>query len=529
MYVVNDNNQRLQTITMVHNGEELVWQASAYDQPVYSDIDNIFRDINEYWEILPTRRQAEIFDKYKEIHELLTAPVDFELRRLLGRVTGLVQQLYKLMPFDEFRYHILNRAKLVYPASLREEYDPSDIRDLTYLRKHYIGLATLTLALRPVVPIWAEFFRQIARTDPATKERLAIRLISTSNVFQNEERERLYAHVVALSKNAKPPMAALLDSIGTEDLPDWLFALALVRRVAIGELSRTDTNISIISNVYRHVTSNIDQLERKFGGRVTEKHVGDDNEEDNSSLAEKVKARQKLSPGDSEFFDVSIGDHRFDSSRQYQNLSFPWRLAQRIEPNLDRAKMEACINHMEKLAGTSSYDLQPFQRLLTQYVMSIAESPRAVNYLQPRTLAGLVAMSQGLLWQWGFPDLAILMTVTPARNRDGFAFPAVSRQRVTKELIAELESHYPHYREQSSNNGVRGKEENPALVVIDKINKMLSQAQWSTSAPKELIKTAECVMNDRDVVIPSALRNQLARLILKIITTEANDEPVQHV
>lgn len=529
MYIVNDNTQRLQTISMVHNGEELVWQASAYDQPVYSDIENVFRDINEYWDILPTRRQTEIFEKYKEIHEVLTAPVEFELRRLLGRATRLVQELYKLMPFDEFRYHILNRAHICYPATLREEYDPSDIRDLTYLRKHYVGLAVLTLALRPIVPIWAEFFRQIARTDPATKERLAIRLISTSNVFLNDERERLYAHVSALAKNAKPPMAALLDSIGTEDLPDWLFALALVRRVAIGELSRTDTNISIISNVYRHVTSNIEQLERKFGGRVTEKHIGDDNEEDNSSLAEKVKARQKISPGDSEFFDVSMGDYRYPSASQYQNIAFPWRMALRIEPNLDRSKMEDCIKHMERLAGQSSYELQPFQRLLAQYVMSIAESPRAANYLHPRTLAGVVTMSQGLLWQWGFPDLAILMTVTPARNRDGFTYPAVSRQRVTKELIAELESHYPHYRELTSNNGVRGKEENPALVVIDKINKQLSQAQWSTSAPKELVKAAECVLNERDVVIPSALRNQLARLILKIITTEVSNEPIQHV
>ena len=334
MRIYNLDQGKLGTLVIEHNGAELRWKAANYPQPKFSDLPGLFRDLNGYWESLPLDRQQNLFDTYSEMNAALNEI--FNTNRLIVKLQTLCVQLYRLMPMDEVYFWLRERSGVVFPTSLCDNYEENHKPDRTYLRSEYTGLAMLAISLRAMVPVWLEFLQKISANDER-KDILACSLIARTSIYSSKEMLKLRTLIKALASDKQIPMSALIGGIGSENLSEWTFAKAVVRRVSIGELSRTDYNVNIVSNVHKYVTSSIEQLERQFGGRINNKYGQSDkdgNSEDNSSNVEALKPKQEVTPGDTEFFSVYAS-----------NLL---RVAKQADPTLPPELVEICYNNLCK-------------------------------------------------------------------------------------------------------------------------------------------------------------------------------------
>lgn len=515
MEISNNGVGKLGLLTISHGEDELTWNASNYDAAELSEPESLFRDINGYWASLPLGRQEKIFDTYAEINDVLATVVD--TTRLIEQLKPLVQKLYVQHPFGEISYWIRMRANIIYPSTLLEDYSPDHPKETTYLRRHYQDLAALALWLRPMVPIWGEFIRNIRQAAGRSRERLAVRLLALTEVLNAEPSVVLRNHVEQLKNKSlekRPiPLSALISAVGSEDVGEWLFCMVLVRRVALGELSQRDYNINIVSNVHKQVTQQLDHIDRHFGGRICEKMKENGRDDDNASHAESYKARPDLDVG------------AIATIEEYMSRIEP--MVAEVDPTLPKDKLDICIKAARAARKDGLFEGSEHQTYFTKYILPKVISPRALDYPDVDQLFEGMVVAQAMLWHWGFPQLASLMFVKRAQLRFG---TATKRTRITKENIQLLHEAFPHFIPSGSqrNGGQqaedRTRNDNLAVKNIENLAEMITKSLWIPACPQEILDeavldgpvTSRMILDEGELVVPSDILNILARFALKV-------------
>lgn len=512
MEMINDSDRKIGTITLRHNGEELVWLATSYDHHTLIEPEGIFRDINGMWATFSQQHQDKIWAIYNEIHDTIHSIA--EIHRLRERLIPLVRDLYEQHPYELADRWIKYNSKMIYPSTIYDDYTTEHPRELTYLRPDYRELAALTLLLRPMVPVWGVFLKIAKGISSRNKERLAVILLSSSNIINTAPYRRLQTHVERLKDkhlvNNPVPLSAKADNVGTENIGEMIFCLVLVRRVALGEISQKDPNVSIISHIYKHVRSQFEGLDKNSGGRIGEKHKarGDDIE-DNISRAESYKAKTEVTPGSIATIQVFTEDLK--------------ALALAVEPNIDLGKLKVCAQTARTAKNEGLYQCSPHQLLLCQYVLSNVISPRAMEYPNLEEMFNNMIVTQAVLWHWGFPQLALLILVTEYElseedTMNPKKLPAVSKEN--REILHKLYPYYPF-----TNSDVRTRNDCFAVTVMNNIVTMLRRSAWVPNAPIELVRDAAGVMpvsqavafnSEDEIILPSEFNDLLARFFIRL-------------
>ena len=529
MQFIKDDSRKLGIVTVEHRGETIVFDTSRYIQPdEYSDPANLFQALNHWWRSLPDQYQDEIFKVYQECREILDTV--YETGRRQAGLRRQLKRLYELNELPVLKAFLIREGLISFPGNIKDQCSPTDNVDLTYLRSHYAGLATLAVLLRMVVPIWGVFLVSLGRNEINTKDRLAVRLLGEANFTQPEsgmsedyDRLRTYVRTLVEDKGAIP-LSALVDSIGTEEFPEWIFSTVLLRRVALGEVSRTEREVNIVSTVYAMVKSYIDSADRKFDGRISDKH-GDSDDEDNASLMEAFKAKQDISPGQITAYEVYM-----------ENLH---RLAGHVSPTLELSLVDTCFPNVRQALLRDELRITRHVATLIRMIASKVIPHRAVAHLagfvpadmpeeasdgsnreellaarERAFLTGngtyplwnLVAVTQALLWQNGFHALAALVTVKPQPRAQEFGQSVVMRQ-IPKDQIAELEALYPHYR-------LPGNKTNLVEFEAAKFLEQLAVSDWKCVAPLELRSKLETYQEGTDSFVPPGnLRIEFASFV----------------
>lgn len=509
MRIEVEDNDSMNAVWVCHGDERLSFNTSVYNRATKASPKEIFKHINEYWGRLSEARQSEIFDTYRKIHNTLETVMDNHA--LIRRLMDLVKAFYQLQPLSEIRQYVDFYSDIKVPGSLRTEYDPDDIHERTYLRNDYMGLVVLAVALRPMVPIWGEFIRKAGVESGTTyKEYMAMRILQKSHLINSEPMERLYIYVESSVPSDTTSLSAVLNGLGSAEMPSWLLSLAVVRRLAVGEVSAADDRSSIITNIYNFVfTNTLNSLDRKFKGKVIEKHrTMSTSETDKASRVEAYKVKQVVSDGDI----VVLGVY----TQQVQDM------AATIDPSIDARRVKQCCEFIGRL---SQLHIQDHHITIAQWVVAPAISPRGVPHLNKPALLRVLGVVQAILWHWGFADLAVILTATPASRDDDGLMTMEGRSRIPKELVERLMQLYPYYqppggKPTKENIEQRQRQGNPAIQAIEALSKSVSFADWESNAPTELLKDCTMIGATRRFVAPPNLRAQLAELIVRIATRD---------
>lgn len=526
------SNRGMSVAKITHKDNSLTWDVSIYDRVTFADIPTVFDCINDYWKTQPPETLDQIFEVYASIHE--TLPKSNDIYTLNSILSKLVARLYSLMPYEKLRYWVNYKADVKIPSNILVDYSPSQLgpmpqrfrkteevdpdgpvvlpsdtgndlnypRELTYLRKDYQELAVLSVAVRPMIPIWGEYIRHTSeQVGGMFKEYEAMRLLYETELPEVEPMKRLMTYMEYWVANEKQiSYSAILGGLSITILPSWLLAGCIVRRIAFGQIHATDDKQSIISNVYKYVSSTMKSINDSFNGRVNSKKLPKEmNEEDNSSLADMYKVKQDISDADLVAMNIYT-----------ENV---YAFANRIDPTIPRETLDACLLFMDEMTRSK---IKQHQLILVGWMVHPTLSSRCIPYLNKGSMLRSMAITQATLWHWGYPELAAFITAKerPARELS-IQWGAESRSRVPPALVEELVLKFPYYRRRRGKD-TSTRQLNIAYRSIDEFCDILSKSEWTLNAPEFIAEKVEAIGTMKQMVIPADIRAMLAKLLIQL-------------
>ena len=482
-----------EVLELTHMGKTLRWDISNFGRTKMVKDAEDFREINNFFASLEPARQQSIFDVYIEIKNLFDVVMNFhEMQTELVRLTT---QLYGYIELDEMRHYIAFHAKVVYPDSLKEAYDVNDTNKArTYLKHEYKGLVLLMLGTRLMIPIWGEYLTLNLKRLSGFKEYHALKLLANTEIINCDEMMRLrdYVETTGISKNDRDN--AVIRGTSSEELPEYLLAILVVRELSIGSIDASKEGTrSIITNVFARVRNAVRDISRR-PTQIQEKFRLDDVEgEDKSSRLEQYKNVQSVSIGDIEI-------HKYFVNKQED-------LALKVDPTLDLEKLKQCLTLTRRM-GT--FDIGNHNVLLVQWVLSRKVPARVIRELTDSELLAAMAVTQSLLWHWGYMDLALM--VTSALDTERMPITNSSRKQAKKETTKTLNELYPY----QTNTASKSNSKNCSHRAADDFEKAVRSHYLLTRVPAGLKPYYEEVSNNGDWICPNDLLTQLTDLIVYV-------------
>jgi hypothetical protein len=151
-------------------------------------------------------------------------------------------------------------------------------------------------------------------------------------------------------------------------------------------------------------------------------------------------------------------------------------------------------------------------------VMAPAIPPKGIPFLTKPALLRAMAVTQAVLWHWGFYDLAALVMAVPkVTSKDSTVGSLENRGRIPREVGELLTVRYPHYRKsRSRDKSVR--QLNAPCRAIDGYCDMIMHTDWQLFCPPALLDKANRFGKTNRMIVPTDIRGQLGNLIIEIST-----------
>lgn len=489
-------------VTISHKGQKLNWETQAYGKAKVTQ--QPFLEINQYLAYLPEQHQDKIWQAYVDIREELSQLVDPSLMK--RNLTEAILRLCALVKLESLNHWLLVYGNLYFPPEVGEvaQGRAADLEQ-TYLKSHYIDLAAAALSTRLLIPIWGEYIHTLRGESDAFREMKAVGLIHNSELMNSPAIAKLsyYIEVMSEAIMAKTPnLKMILDQWSPAEIPVWLRALVLVRRLTVVPISNLGVSHSIIANVFRYMESKLKPEPRRQDSLVKDKKPDTErtNEDDKTSIIENYKIKKVVAEGDV----VLIGVYTKN----------PLRLCHEIDPTLPEAMFDICHASLERVKNNT---IQPHQIRLAQWVCAGAISPRSFGFLNRLEVSRLLVCTQALLWHWGFPDLAALLFVRRNVATGGNSMLSIARRvspRINKAYAEELNALYPHARAQRA-KATEEKSVNVAVAEITNLATDIHGSTWTYVGPVEL-GSVSASQPGSTMGVSINIKNRITELVIAI-------------
>lgn len=510
-------NKSLRLIALEHKGEELLFDLKGTNVKI--DLEGMFRDLNGFWEWVGEDEHDEIFAIYRRIREgldVLNSNVRFKL------VFAAIRELTPFHDPSRCAFYAKQRcSKIRFPDDLKDDYNPGDKKEQTYLREEYHELTGLTISLKAMAVFWREYLNSDAtqnRNLDNTKEIRCESLLHGSSIASSEAYKRLYRCVEFVVDQGKPSASAgrIFGGMSTITLPDYVFSKIVVEKLTQTQITHTDDDndrpINLIANVFNSVSNIIKQLDTKKGNRLMNKSISsEDNEfeEDNQSVGERYKPK------------VDLPESRI---AEFDYYSARWeKYAHLIKEDMD-------IGHVKRLIEIHSrrqdFVLTVTQTKLIGVLCRKFISKVSTPYNDREGVISQLAMAQVVCYEHGFSEMAELIGAFSTENYNNQPAP---RARITEEQQDALKKLYPFQRYvRGKGNSGKEIESNGAEIFIRAIIEECWSVYWVPYSTPEIRESSSLVpvsktletefgVYNEGYLLPSNIRERLADFILQVI------------
>lgn len=443
------------SVVEAHHGQErVIFDISLFKSTKFKTLTDPFAVINRWFNDQDVRLQQAIFDIYKEARLSMTQIRDIEyLGEVLG---GMIGVLYRHIKFEDFGEYIRVNQLVGLPyGEFKERHDPEDkLPQRTYLVSDYLDLATLSITLRAVLPIWAEFavmIQGIVGSD--YKEHIAVSCLMPETWLQaSRPVKRLREYVVALIAN-KTISGPIYDSMSADEFPDWFVSLILVRKVCIGDVSIERGKGHIVAEIYTFIDTTMRGMDNRFSRVGIKSGVRDDGEE--RSVLDDSRVRQNTTIG----YKVGLVEY----------LNNVHQVCKALDPSIP---IMLITGGQERAPEFPPDSISEFHTVITQLVISLVMPARQLQGLDKKARLNAMNAVRIALWHWGHLEISLLMSAPMPPLKIGDTIDGLTgqhRSRIDGQLLEELERLYPH----RIGKAKGGKSENPvytsSLAIVNSI------------------------------------------------------------
>lgn len=367
--------------------EQVLFDTQQYKSTRVAQSGDIFRVVNGFIERMNHTEKAALFNLYLEAKD--TFMVTRHEEDLDKRLTDIFRRLFIFVNLNSLRDYIERYSGIIIPTEVKSLYvdvEAGFTRDKTYIREEYVDLLTYTAASRFCFPIWGEYMAHVegmATSDG--KEYHAYKLLQRSALTSHPAGERLIVYVNASLVNSVETASSTLSGVGRNQIPEWLAAMVIVRKLPVIDLYFTSgKNGNIINLVFNYVKSNLNRLSKKFMDNARERKNeggGSGDEDKEQSFIETYRAKQELS-----YLDLEMNIDYIEGDLV--------RFALDIDPSFNPAIMDAVLAVSDGLERAS---IHTHNHILTQWVIDSVVSTFQPDIMERRIVTRCMLVAQALL------------------------------------------------------------------------------------------------------------------------------------
>jgi hypothetical protein len=286
----------------------------------------------------------------------------------------------------------------------------------------------------------------------------------------------------------------------TEDYPQWLLSLTVVKKLCIGDISGNnpkDPKQDIVKYLYKFLMQRIRSPDADHANRIQKNKLDDIGRENKGTVLERYRMKTNLSLGEVVELEYSVEDLPYVATRLTSLMS------------------EDIFNSAQRTCQLlQPHQVTDVQVLLLSWVMKPVISPRGISYLNRDIIIQLLGVLQSVLWARGHKYLSLLVTSYPRYSNDEYVLaPQSSKDRIPKELSDKIELLYPFSK--PIGRVSTGKVSNYALEAVDQVVADLVSHSWVPTAEDRWLR--ETLGNtSRVFVIKPDIRSDLAKLLIEL-------------
>lgn len=484
-------------------GEEITFDILVYKLGKSRDTD-VFSTVNGYLQTLPRDTRISIYDIYAKAAEVLDR--QHYVDRLDSQLEDLLKNLVELIDLQRLSRYIQTDSGIIIPSDVKTDFaDVSDMygRSRTYLRHEYIDLLTVLIALRFVLPIWSVYMTLIQEIVASnTRELRAYSLLRKSAIATHPAYARLLVYIEDWFNPTVKTTSATVSGIGRSEIPEWLCALVMVRRLPVIDVTNSGNGPNVINRLSAYVKDSINNLEKKFKERIkSKKQPGESKAVDRDpSFMETYRVKQDIPYGDIVAHDVWL-----------TNILNACRA---IVPTIDPQLVAAVLEVTDEL---ELEELAEHNIILTQWVLDNAVPAPIIHALEKRSVVAGMIITQCICHHWKLHTLALLATgINTPRERDTLIDSHLS---IPDDIVKRLEEIYPYQRiPHRSERGSKSKGPtlNYGIVTVSDMAVKLSKNIRRVRVPRFLTNRDVPVNTKGELITPKNIIVDLAILLIKL-------------
>jgi hypothetical protein len=235
--------------------------------------------------------------------------------------------------------------------------------------------------------------------------------------------------------NTRPEItktSAIYSGISSEEFPEWMLGLVVVRKLGCLDVSGSDLTVSSVKTLFNYMGQKLKNHENSFNGVISEKiFEGAKSEgENNLSTLEGYRNPREISEGGVEFFSVYAEDEV--------------KMARHICPDMPVKMLQLSMDAIRKHYIGVPLDVQIS---LMQLAVKKVLPPQALKLMNRETIMGVMAVSQAVLWYRGYHDMAALCSAKALEKGEELTVGGSDhRTRISTEMLEELKRLFPYAR-----------------------------------------------------------------------------------
>lgn len=525
MYIERSSTNKygFSEVVVVHKEQTLHWMTKAYAR--FQIKVDPFLEINRFLSTL----SDDIHDAMFEAYRLISASLANEVR--LTVLTRRIAELYKHFTVNDVRDWLIRQNDYNIPHKETDAYSKNP-KETTYTEDDYTDLAAFSVAARLMIPIWGKALSMLAGEGRVYPELPAIDIINRTDLTRCAAYHRLYVYCEAKVEREMThdeKLSRNLTGLASTELPDWVRADAIIKRVVITPILSVDAenaHKTLLSNLHYNTNGNVNPDKRKTPAvdRICPKQWGNDDgaapgDEDKSSYIENYKMKKKIIEGD-----IVLVNETMSSIDE-------------IIANVDSTVPEELIEHARLVARRIEFfPVYLHQVKIAQWILWRWMSPKPLFRLDGKPMRNAIAATQAILMHWGYIDIAVFMTVGEVvyrKDRNGrdinakLLLPSRGSTRVDRSDKELLTKTFPYeikrvHRGKKKDDGRHNSKDdsgnNFAMRDVELILNEMSSKAWVYKGTNDLFaKSEQRQGSDQFLTVPSEMKLNLIQLVVQAV------------
>lgn len=432
------------------NGEKKECNAVLWSRIEDTLKPNLFQGINRYWQ----SRHQEVIVEWEKLYRQIFEIFDEYERPLvtIQLLRPLIERMFQLMEWNQFRMWAMLHGNIALGNGIKDKLDDKDKEGLTYYTQDYEDLMVFSIMLKPFMPIWGIFHNEyteiIGKYSIHISAYDVIKSVTTINLPPIVKLENYIQHFV---ENKVDTIGfSLVSGIGTEEIPKFLLALSLIKKVIVYDAE--DMSSSIIKNVYHLLTERCNEINRT---KPKEKVDTEGNLND-TSASDMYKIIQRIPPSVSAMI-------------EYYSQDIP-----KMIRDIDNSVPEVLINKYCNMK--LEVDIQTYHIQLIGIICNRIISVRSLQLINYESLISFLKTASCVAEHWGYLEVSELLTTVPIKRDINQISSSITGNRSYNLLHPSLHADVTKLYQYQSNN------KNPGLMLIDSIIKDVIKYDWNVTS-----------------------------------------------